>query len=71
MTHILSNLYTLKNQIYKGQWDATVHWKSTNVSQEHAASTHYLTTSVALVRERIIPTERPPLVGKDSANFCG
>jgi hypothetical protein len=27
--------------------------------------------SVALVRERIIPTERPPLVGKVSASFCG
>jgi hypothetical protein len=27
--------------------------------------------SVASVRERTIPTERPPLVGEDSANFCG
>jgi hypothetical protein len=27
--------------------------------------------SVALVRERTIPTERPPLVGEVSANFCG
>jgi hypothetical protein len=27
--------------------------------------------SAALVRERAIPTERPPLVGKVSANFCG
>jgi hypothetical protein len=26
--------------------------------------------SVALVRERTIPTERPPLVGEVSANFC-
>jgi hypothetical protein len=25
--------------------------------------------SVALVRERTIPTERPPLVGEASANF--
>jgi hypothetical protein len=25
----------------------------------------------ALVRERNIPTERPPLVGEVSANFCG
>jgi hypothetical protein len=24
-----------------------------------------------LVRKRIIPTERPPLVGEVSANFCG
>ena len=28
-------------------------------------------TSVALVRERTIPTERPPPVGEVSANFCG
>jgi hypothetical protein len=27
--------------------------------------------SVALVRKRTIPTERLPLVGKVSANFCG
>jgi hypothetical protein len=33
--------------------------------------TTYITNSVALVRERIIPTERPPLVGEVSANFCG
>jgi hypothetical protein len=26
---------------------------------------------VALVRERTIPTERPPPVGEVSANFCG
>jgi hypothetical protein len=27
--------------------------------------------SMALVRERTIPTERPPPVGEVSANFCG
>jgi hypothetical protein len=27
--------------------------------------------SVAWVRERNIPTERPPLVGEVSANLCG
>jgi hypothetical protein len=27
--------------------------------------------SVYLVRERTIPTERPPLVGEVSAKFCG
>jgi hypothetical protein len=27
--------------------------------------------SVAYVRERTIPTERPPPVGEVSANFCG
>jgi hypothetical protein len=27
--------------------------------------------SMALVRERTIPTELPPLVGEVSANYCG
>jgi hypothetical protein len=27
--------------------------------------------AVASVRERTIPTERPPLVGEVSDNFCG
>jgi hypothetical protein len=30
-----------------------------------------LTNSVASVRERTIPTERPPLVGEVRAKFCG
>jgi hypothetical protein len=30
-----------------------------------------LLNSMALVRERTIPTERPPPVGEVSANFCG
>ena len=39
------------------------------------AATGYIFTfkknSVALVRKRTIPTERPPPVGEVSANFCG
>ena len=31
----------------------------------------YILNSVALVRERTIPTERPPPVGEVSANLCG
>jgi hypothetical protein len=27
--------------------------------------------AMALIRERTIPTERPPLVDEVSANFCG
>jgi hypothetical protein len=27
--------------------------------------------SVAVIRKRTIPTERPPLVGEVSANLCG
>ena len=42
---------------------------------KHAAAqgVHYKLklNSVALVRERTIPTERPPPVGEVSANFCG
>jgi hypothetical protein len=30
----------------------------------------HTTNAVALVRERTIPAERPPLVGEVSANFC-
>jgi len=33
--------------------------------------TKHIKFSVALVRERTIPTERPPPVGEVSANFCG
>jgi hypothetical protein len=32
---------------------------------------HLKLNSVALVRERTIPTERPPLVGEDNANYFG
>jgi hypothetical protein len=34
-------------------------------------ATQFITYSVALVRKRTIPTERPPLLGEVSANFCG
>jgi hypothetical protein len=36
-----------------------------------AGEDQLITNSVALVRERTIPTELPPLVGEVSANFCG
>jgi hypothetical protein len=31
----------------------------------------HTTYSMVLVRERTTPTERPPLVGEVTANFCG
>jgi hypothetical protein len=34
-------------------------------------SIHKILNSVVLVRKRSIPTERPPLVGEVSADFCG
>jgi hypothetical protein len=40
--------------------------------KEHAVKKYKTKlNSVALVRERTIPTERPPPVGEVSANFCG
>src|SRR5215510_14702840 len=41
-----------------------------NVMPKHVAARTKL-KSVAFVRERTIPTERPPPVGEVSANFCG
>jgi hypothetical protein len=45
---------------------------ATNIIAYHKATKLNLKlNSVAWVRERIVPTERPPLVGKVSAYFCG
>ena len=45
------------------------------ITQGQKACFHLITktklNSVALVRERTIPTERPPPVGEVSVNFCG
>jgi hypothetical protein len=35
------------------------------------SSDNAMNISVVLGRERTIPTERPPLVGEVSFNFCG
>jgi hypothetical protein len=40
-------------------------------SPKHYLSSNKQRNSVAWVRERSIPTERPPLVGEVNANFCG
>jgi hypothetical protein len=44
-----------------------------NADQTNKASTENKkkTNQVSWVRERTIPTERPPLVGEVSANVCG
>ena len=67
----------LKNKVqntvyrYKAKFDKLKNYR------KHLAITvyHYFMykkkNSVALVRERTIPTERPPPVGEVSANFCG
>ena len=41
------------------------------LSHRRTPPTKLKLNSVALVRERTIPTERPPPVGEVSANFCG
>ena len=40
-------------------------------SDNESKSFYQKKNSVALVRKRTIPTERPPPVGEVSANFCG
>jgi hypothetical protein len=40
-------------------------------SRKICISNHKKNNSVAVVHKRTIPTERPPLVGEVSANFCG
>ena len=45
-------------------------WKKKGSSVSNVAF-QGLHLSVALVRERTIPTERPPPVGEVGANFCG
>jgi hypothetical protein len=41
------------------------------VHAEHEKNTMLKKNSMVCVLERTIPTERPPLVGEVSANFCG
>jgi hypothetical protein len=48
----------------------TFHWPMCTVGEGHIAVYNKQTNSTALVRERTIPTERPPLVGQVNANFC-
>jgi hypothetical protein len=43
----------------------------TEHGRSHLQYKKTLKNSVALVLNRIIPTERPPLFGEVSANFCG
>jgi hypothetical protein len=53
---------------------ASQFWLSADMPQHIYTHTHKLKkklNSVALVRKRTIPTERPLLVGEVSANFCG
>jgi hypothetical protein len=53
------------------EWCVVTGIFSTRLSRAECICLSALTDSVALVRERTIPTELPPLVGKLIANFCG
>jgi hypothetical protein len=56
------------NEVYARE---KVSWqRRTTIGSAETFKTKKL-NSVAWVRERTLPTERPPLVGKVSANFCG
>jgi hypothetical protein len=46
-------------------------WKKHCVNPVSAKTNKKKTNSMVWVRERTIPTERPPLVGEVIANFCG
>jgi len=75
-----NEINTIKQTLYNNKYDTSIFNKSTtenkiklNTPKTKWAKYTYVgkKNSVALVRERTIPTERPPLVGEVSANFCG
>jgi hypothetical protein len=72
----LSSSGSLQSQPFLGAF--TGHLKSTIMQITYLLFSHLnkyqqtkTTNSVALVRKRTIPTERPPLVGEVSDNFSG
>jgi hypothetical protein len=65
------SLYALRYYPHISLEEVTL-FRLINIAAQNELSTHQiLTYSVALVRKRTIPTERPPLVDEVSANFCG
>jgi hypothetical protein len=75
---VVSELYQARYNIH---WTTSVKvhfatWKCSICSLQVASGCINIfckkqTNSMVWVRERTIPTERPPLVGEVSANFCG
>ena len=58
----------LEVQLRRGDGQAA---HTLNNPQVKCTKTKLKLSSVALVREPTLPTERPPPVGEVSANFCG
>jgi hypothetical protein len=52
-------------------WDYWIYGLCSSSGILKDTKVHKKTNSVALVRKRTIPTERPPLVGEINANFSG
>jgi hypothetical protein len=75
--HIFKNINQLqKNEVCLCECSsevlgASVLVKSGLENREYGRRKHKQTNSMVWVRERTIPTERPPLVGEVIANFCG
>jgi len=69
----LWRLFQISINIVEESYCSAVHFcritKIYHPTNAHIIS--YKLNSVALVRTRTIPTERPPPVGEVSANFCG
>jgi hypothetical protein len=51
--------------------DEFLHYKLDLKLCDHGNKKQTTTNSMVSVRERTIPTGRPPLVGEVIANFCG
>jgi hypothetical protein len=49
----------------------TPNWEVASDSELNGSIQYKKLNSVAVVRKRTVPTERPPLVGEVSANLCG
>ena len=58
------------DQYWKTYGNKPRNLKTQNGFVQKVTETKTKLNSVALVRERTIPTERPPPVGEVSANFC-
>jgi hypothetical protein len=57
--------YLIKLQMVFIWWQ----WYYSYIKIQHTKI--HIKNSMVLVRERTIPTERPPVVGEVIANFCG